>query len=54
MNDDKTTAEAEQDFKNKVFEVLSKKTDVQIDKDGFIVIPMKKSKKNNPSTTTPP
>ena len=43
---------AEQDFKDKVFKALSERNpDAKIDKDGFLVIPVRKrSKKDNPDT----
>lgn len=52
MTDNKKPTNAEQDFKNKLFKVLSDQTpDAKPDKDGFLVIPIRKrSKKDNPNT----
>ncbi len=50
MNDEKISAE--QDFKDKVFKALSERNpDAKIDKDGFLVIPVKRRKKDKPDTS---
>ena len=49
MKDNKQTSE--QDFKNKVFKALSERNpDAKIDKDGFLVIPVKRRTKDKPDT----
>ena len=49
MNNEKISAE--QDFKDKVFKALSERNpDAKIDKDGFLVIPVKRRKKDKPDT----
>ncbi len=41
----------EQDFKNNMFKALSERNpDAKIDKDGYLVIPAKRRKKDNPDT----
>lgn len=47
--DNKQTSE--QDFKDKVFKTLSERNpDAKIDKNGYLVIPVKRRKKDNPNT----
>lgn len=49
MNNEKISTE--QDFKDKVFKALSERNpDAKIDKDGYLVIPLKRRKKDNPDT----
>ena len=49
MNDEKISAE--QDFMDKVFKALSERNpDAKIDKDGFLVIPVKRRTKDKPDT----
>ena len=49
MNDEKISAE--QDFKDKVFKALSERNpDAKIDKDGYLVIPVKRRTKDKPDT----
>lgn len=49
MNDEKISAE--QDFKDKVFKALSERNpDAKIDKDGYLVIPLKRRKKEKLDT----
>lgn len=52
MTDNKKPTNAEQDFKNNLFKALSDQNpDAKPDKDGFLVIPIRKrSKKDNPDT----
>ncbi|MCR5746801.1 MAG: hypothetical protein K6G03_03765 [Lachnospiraceae bacterium] len=49
MNNEKISAE--QDFKDKVFKALSDQNpDAKPDKDGYLVIPAKRRKKDKPDT----
>ncbi len=49
MNNEKISAE--QDFKDKVFKALSERNpDAKIDKDGYLVIPVKRRTKDKPDT----
>lgn len=49
MNNEKISAE--QDFKDKVFKALSERNpDAKIDKDGYLVIPLKRRTKDKPDT----
>ena len=42
---------AEQDFKNNLFKALSERNpEAKIDKDGYLVIPVKRRKKDKPDT----
>lgn len=52
MKTDKQTSE--QDFKNNLFKVLSERNPkAKIDKDGFLVIPVKRRTKDKPDTPPP-